>query len=200
MIPPLLSFDFGEAETVVTFVSSMAIILGAVFVVIELDDNKKMVAAASEQAKAAAIQAKASTEQMKLTNEIADMDMIMRLYEFANTREFQTSWLTVLNSHLRSYEEFERMPREEQVSFHQVASLFESLGVLTDRGIVSLATVEDMFLPGVAWEAMKPFLEGVPAKFGGEDYYYFRKLKEGIENVHQKAQAMPSSDKSPNLY
>jgi hypothetical protein len=211
MIPALLGFSFGEADTVVTFVSSMAIILGAVFVVVELNDNKKLVAAANEQARAATIQAQASTEQMKLTNEIADMDMIMRLYEFANTKEFQTSWLTVLDAHLGSFEEFERMPRDEQVAFHQVASLFESLGVLADRGIVTLATVEDMFLAGTAWEAMKPFLEGVPTKYGGEGYYYFRKLKEELEKVHRQSQGeagesgsglqpVPSRGAMPKVY
>ena len=185
MIPPLLSFNLGEADTVVTFISSVAIILGAVFVVIELNDNKKMVAAATEQAKAAAIQAKATTEQMKQTNEIADMDMIMRLYESANTREFQTSWLTVLNSNLKSFEDFEKLPRAEQVAFYQVASLFELLGVLAKMELVALSTVDDMFLPETAWEAMKPFLDGVSAKYGGEVYLYFEKLKDGIANSHQ---------------
>ncbi len=189
MIPSLLSFSFGEADTVITFLSSIAIILGAVFVVFELNDNKKLVTAANEQARAATTQARASTEQMKQTNEIADMDMIMRLYEFANTREFQTSWLTVLNSKIKTYEEFESLPKEEQVSFYQVASLFESIGVLADRQIVSLSTVEDMFLPETAWNAMKPFLEGAPATQGGEGYFFFEKLKNGIANSHQKPQA-----------
>ncbi len=178
------AFNFGEADTVVTFVSSLAIILGAVFVVFELRDNKRMVAAANEQARAATLQAKASTEQMKQTNTIADMDMIMRLYEFANTREFQTSWLTVLNSRLSSFEEFEKLPREEQVAFYQVASLFESLGVLAKMEIVKLETVEDMFVPETAWTAMKPFLEGVPSKYGGEGFTYFEKLKDDIAKLH----------------
>jgi len=185
VIPPLFSFNLGELDATVTFISSIAIILGAVFVVVELNDNKKLVSAANEQARAATTQAKASTEQMKLTNEIADMDMIMRLYEFANTREFQTSWLTVLNSRLKSYEDFEKLNKEEQVSFYQVASLFESIGVLADRGIVSLSTVDDMFLPETAWSAMRPFLEEAPALQGGEGYVYFRKLKEGIAKSHE---------------
>lgn len=187
MILPLGVFNFGEADTAVTFISSVAIILGALFVVIELRDNKRMVAAATEQARAVTLQAKASTEQMRQTNEIADMDMIMRLYEFANTKEFQTSWLTVLNSKLASYEEFEKLTKEEQVAFFQVASLFESLGVLAKKDIVSLATVEDMFLPGVAWDSMRPFLEGIAKRYGGEGYSYFEKLKDDVAKLHTPA-------------
>lgn len=195
MIPSLLTFSFGEADSIVTFVASMAIILGAVFVVVELNDNKKLVAAANEQAAAATTQARASAEQMKLTNQIADMDMIMRLYEFANTKEFQTSWLTVLNSKLKSYEQFEKLPRDEQVAFYQVASLFESLGVLSDRAIVSLSTVEDMFQTEAAWEAMKPFLEGSAAEHAGEGYVFFEKLKNDISR--SRPATAPPAPKGP---
>ena len=192
MICPVRGFNFGEADTAVTFVSSVAIILGALFVVFELRDNKRMVEAANEQARAAGIQAKVSSDQMKLTNEIADMDMIMRLYEFANTREVQTSWLTVLNSNLKSFEEFEKLPKDEQVSFYQIASLFESLGVLANRKIVTLETVEDMFLTETAWDAMKPFLDGVNAKLGGEGFYYFKKLRDDIRKSHETSPGVDS--------
>jgi hypothetical protein len=183
MLSPLI--NFGEADTVVSFVSSMAIILGAVFVVFELRDNERLLAAANEQAKAAAAQAKLTADQMKQTNEIADMDMIVRLYEFANTKEFQTSWLTVINTNLKSYEEFQRMPAQDQVSFFQVAALFESIGVLADRGIVSIPTVDDMFQTEIAWNAMKPFLDWISERYKGEGYVFFERLKESIEKLHQ---------------
>jgi hypothetical protein len=187
MLPPLLSF--GQADTVVSFVSSMAIILGAVFVVFELRDNERLLVVANEQAKAAAAQAKLTADQMKQTNEIADMDMIMRLYEFANTKEVQTSWLTVLNANLKSYEDFQRMPSDQQVAFYQIAALFESIGVLADRGIVSLPTVDDMFQTEMAWSAMEPFLEGMSKRYEGEGYVFFQKLKDGIANLSQAAPA-----------
>jgi hypothetical protein len=163
--------------------SSFAIILGAIFVVFEIRDNKKMVEAATQQAKAAAIQAESSAEQTKQNIEIADMDIIMRLYEFANTREVQTAWLTVLRSDLKSYEDFQKMQTGDQVSFYQIASLFESIGVLLDRGIVTLKTVDDMFLPQTAWRKMKPFLEGVSASSAAEGFPYFGKLNAELDKV-----------------
>jgi len=163
----------------------MAIIIGALFVVFEIRDNQKMIQAATDQAKAAAIQAQSSAEQTRQNTEIADMDIIMRLYEFANTREVQTSWLTVLNSNLRSFEEFQKLPRDDQVSYYQVASLLESIGVLLDRGIITLQTVDDMFLPQMAWQRMKPFLDGLRTSSGGEAFPFFEKLNREMEALEQ---------------
>lgn len=165
----------------------MAIIIGALFVVFEIRDNQKMIQAATDQAKAAAIQAQASAEQTRQNTEIADMDIIMRLYEFANTREVQTAWLTVFNSNLRSFDEFQNLPREDQVSFYQIASLFESIGVLLDRGIITLQTVDDMFLPQIAWQKLKPFLDGHRAISGEEGYPFFGKLNRDMGIIKSSA-------------
>jgi hypothetical protein len=177
MIPLLASFDFSEVTPIVSFFSSLAIILGSIFVVFQIRDNKKLILAANAQARAAATQANLQTEQMKQTNEIRDMDLIMRLYEFANTAEVQSAWLTVTNTRITSYADFEKLPKPEQVSFYQIAALFESLGVLVERGIVKLEVVGDMFLTELAWTKMKPFLTGVREKYGdNESYIFFEKL------------------------
>jgi hypothetical protein len=184
----VLIIDFGAVNSIVSFISSMAIVLGAIFVVFEIRDNRKMIQAATEQAKAAAIQAESSAEQTKQNIQIADMDIIMRLYEFANTREVQTAWLTILNSNLGSFEEFQKLPKEEQVSFYQIASLFESIGVLLDRGIISLKTVDDMFLPQTAWQRMEPFLDGLRARSGSEAFPFFKMLNSEMDRIATQAE------------
>jgi hypothetical protein len=181
---PFLDINFGEIDSSIAFLSSMAIILGAVFVVLEIRDNKKMIQAATEQAKAAAVQADASAQQTKQNIEIADMDIIMRLYEFANTREVQTAWLTVVNNEIESYDDFKKLPKEDQVSFYQIASLFESIGVLLDRGIITLKTVDDMFLPQTAWKKMAPFLDGLRAQAGAEAFPFFEKLNSDMGRLN----------------
>ena len=134
-----------------------------------------------KQAEAAAVQAKLSTEQMKQTNEIANMDMIMRLYEFANTAEVQSAWLTVLSSNLHSFEDFEKLSKQDQISFYQIAALFESLGVLAERNIVKLEVIEDMFLTELAWTTMQPFILGMRKKFGeDQNYIFFETLYERL--------------------
>jgi hypothetical protein len=174
---PLVVLDLTEISTVISFFSSVAIILGSVFVVLQIRQNSRLIAATRDQAVAAAAQAKLATEEIKQNNELADMDMIMRLYEFANTAEVQSAWLSVLNSKLASFEEFERLPKAEQVSYYQIASLFESLGVLVDRGLVKPETIDDMFQTKIAWESMRPFLDGVGERLGEErSFTFFEKL------------------------
>lgn len=187
---PLFTINFGEVDSVVAFVSSMAIILGALFVVFEIRDNQKMIQAATDQAKAAAIQAESSAQQTKQNIQIANMDIIMRLYEFANSREVQTAWLSVINSKLNSFEDFQNLSRDEQVSFYQIASLFESVGVLLDRGIIDLKTVDDMFLPELAWERMKPMIDGLNSLSGLEGFPYFAKLSQGLQSKGTEAGAL----------
>lgn len=179
--------DLGSLTSDVSLVSSIAIILGTVFIIVQIRQNNRLIRATAEQAQAAATQAKLTTEQMKQNNEIANMDMIMRLYEFANTAEVQSAWLTVLNSKISSFEDFMKLPKSEQVAFFQIGALFESLGVLLERGIVKRDIVEDMFLTQRAWQAMKPFVSGVRQMYGEEENYVaFEKLYKQLANKRSK--------------
>ena len=192
-----LATDYSEISSIVAFVSSIAIVLGALFVVLQIRDNKKLILASTEQAKAAVIQARLSTDQLKQNTDVADMEMIMRIYEFANTAEVQSSWLMVIDSHLKSYGDFERLPKADKVSFYQMAALFESIGVLVDKGFVSLETIDDMFVPEHAWLSMKPFIDGVNESAGEEVYVFFRNLVEGMKVYHEQPKQAPAgADKS----
>lgn len=187
----LAVLDLSEISTVLAFSSSIAIVLGALFVVLQIRDNKKLIIASTEQAKAAVIQAKLSTDQLRQNNEIADMDIILRLYEFANSAEFQNSWLTVITTHVDSFDDFKKLPKPDKVAFLQVSALFESVGVLLDRGIVSVATIDDMFLAEEAWNAMRVYLEGVKETSLGEGYVFFEKLVKQLQDYHKQPQPMP---------
>jgi len=184
-----LAIDFSQLNSDAAFASSVAIALGAVFVVLQIRDNRKLIMASTEQAKAAVIQAKLSTDQLKQNNDLADMEMIMRIYEFANTVEVQTSWLKVSDSGLKSFEEFQRLPEKDKVAFYQMAALFESIGVLVDRGFVSLATIDDMFVPERAWQKLLPFIEGINKQAGEEVYVFFHKLNEKMKGRREMSPA-----------
>ncbi len=175
--------DLGGLTNDVSLVSSVAIIIGSLFVVVQFRQNNSLIRAAAQQAEAAAVQAKLTTEQLKQNNELANMDMVMRLYEFANTAEVQSAWLTVLNSNITSYGDFLKLGKSEQVAFFQIGALFESLGVLVEKGVVKLEIIEDMFLTQLAWKSMKPFVSGVRERFGEEENYAsFEKLHELLTN------------------
>lgn len=173
--------DLGGLTNDVSLVSSIAIILGSLFVVVQIRQTNRIIRVSARQAEAAAVQANLTTEQLKQDRELARMDLIMRLYEFANTAEVQAAWLTVLNANISTYEDFEKLAKPDQVAFFQIGALFESLGVLVERGIVKVNTVADMFLPRLAWESMKPFVSGARAKYGEEENYAsFQNLYEKI--------------------
>jgi hypothetical protein len=162
------------------------VIIGALFVAFQITQNNRLVRAANEQARAAAVQAKLTTDQVKQNNEIANMDLIMRLYEFANTAEFQSAWMTVQTTKLASIQDFEHLPRSEQISYYQVAALFESLGVLVDRNLVKADVIDDTFLTELAWEMMQPFINGMRNKFGGDqNYVFFEKLYNRLKEMHE---------------
>ena len=192
----MLAIDFSQLSSDAAFASSVAIALGAVFVVLQIRDNRKLILASTEQAKAAVIQAKLSTDQLKQNNDLANMEMIMRIYEFANTAEVQTSWVRISDSHLKSFDEFQKLPEKEKVAFYQIAALFESIGVLVDRGFVTVATIDDMFVPEQAWHRLSPFIEGVNKAAGEEVYMFFRKLNGRMKEHREKSAAVRTSGSS----
>jgi len=175
--------DLGPVSYDLSLISSIAIIIGTIFVVVQIRQTNRMISVAGQQAASAADQAKLTTDQLRQDHELANMDLILRLYEFANTAEVQASWLTVLNTHLSSYDDFLELSKNEQVAFYQIGALFESLGVLVQRGIVRADIIEDMFLTQLAWKSMKPFVDGVRRRFGEEENYAaFQKLYEEVAN------------------
>lgn len=184
MLLPFLDI-VGSVTTDVSLLSSTAVIIGALFVAFQIRQNNKLIKAANEQAKAASAQAKLTTEQLKQNNDLANMDLIMRLYEFANTAEFQSAWMTVQNTKLNSIPDFDSLPKQDQISFYQVAALFESLGVLVARGLVKAEIIDDTFLTEYAWDIMNPFIERMRKKFGGEqEYVFFEKLNDKLREMH----------------
>jgi uncharacterized protein DUF4760 len=166
-----------------TLLASVAIILGTVFVIIEMRDNRKLVEASFKQANTSAM-------QLKQNYELATVDLITKIYDFANSMEVQKSWFTVLNTKFSSFVEFERLPEEKQLAFHQVASLFESVGLLVEKGYVKEELVDDMFATQLAWHSLEPFVKGMREKYASEDYYVWtEKLHERVERLasHERA-------------
>ena len=177
MIPLILGFFqldlFGEITTDASLLSSIAIILGAIFVVIQIRDDKRNLEASIKQANASELQVRLNTDQLKQNYELATMDLVTKIYDQANSMEIQTSWLTVIRTKVKSYDEFMQLPESKQLAYLQIASLFESLGLLVERGYVSASVIDDMFATQLAWESLEPFIMGMRKEHPDEDYYYF---------------------------
>ncbi|HXW37575.1 MAG TPA: DUF4760 domain-containing protein [Nitrososphaerales archaeon] len=160
----LLQVSINTISADTTLLASIAIILGTVFVVIEMRDNKKLVEASFRQANTAAL-------QLQQNHELATVDLITKMYDFANSLEVQRSWFTVLNTKITSFEEYERLSNEDKLAFQQIASLFESVGLLVEKGFVKAELADEMFATRLAWERLEPFVTGIREKYSSEDYY-----------------------------
>ncbi len=168
-----LQVSLGVISTDTSILSSIAIILGSVFVVYQIRQDKEMLQVSVRQADANAEQARLTLKQVLQNSELATMDLVLRIYEIANSMEVQRSYMTVIQAGISTYEEFERLPEEKQLAFFQIASLFESLGFLVERGFVKADIVDDMFATGTAWNSLEPFVRGMRKRFAAEDYYFF---------------------------
>jgi hypothetical protein len=188
MFVPLVPMDiFGDLVTDTSLLSSIAIILGAVFVVFQLRDDKKLIQASVQQAESSQEQARLTTEQLKQNYELATVDLITGIYDFANSLQVQGSWLTVLHTKLSSSEDFDKLPDSVQLAFLQMASLFESIGLLVERNYVKSELIDDMFATQQAWEYLKPFIMWMRQKYESEEYYFF------FEKLHKRLSQTPET-------
>jgi hypothetical protein len=168
-----LQIDISALSTDTSILSSIAIILGSVFVVYQIRQDKEMLQASVRQADANAKQAELTMKQFLQNSEFATMDLVMRMYEFADSMEVQKSFLAVISSKITTFEEYEELSEEKQLAFLQIVSLFESLGFLVERGFVKADIIDDMFATKLAWDMTRPFIMGMRERFASEDYYFF---------------------------
>jgi hypothetical protein len=168
-----LQVNVGAIATDTSILSSVAIILGAVFVVFQIRQDKDMLAAQVRAADANAEQARLTMQQFLQNSNLATMDLVMRIYEFADSMEVQKSYFTVLQAKIATLEDYEKLPDEKKLAFLQVASLFESLGFLVEKGFVKAEIVDDMFATKTAWEMTRPFILGMRQRYAAEDYFFF---------------------------
>ena len=145
-----LQISLGTISTDTSILSSIAIILGSVFVVYQIRQDKEMLRVSVRQADANAEQARLTLKQMLQNSDLATMDLVMRIYEFADSMEVTRSYVTVVRSKITSYDDFEKLAFEQQLAFFQIAALFESLGFLVEKGFVKAEIVDDMFATRVA--------------------------------------------------
>jgi hypothetical protein len=121
MLPPIQLGLFDDIVSDTSLLSSVAIILGAVFVVFQLRDDKRLIQASFVQADSSREQARLTTEQLKQNYELATVDLITGIYDFANSLQVQGSWLTVLKTRLSSPDDFDKQPESVQLANHQMA-------------------------------------------------------------------------------
>ncbi len=185
-VPAVQLNIFDAISSDASLLSSIAIILGAVFVVVQLRDDKKLIQASVQQANSSEEQARLTNQQLKQNYELATVNLITGIYDFANSLQVQSSWLTVLNTKVSSPDDFDKLPESVQLAYLQMASLFESIGLLVDKNYAKSELIDDMFATQQAWESLKPFILWMRKKYESEEYYYFfEKLQKRLSETQE---------------
>lgn len=175
-----LQVDLSTISTYASLLSSVAIILGAGFVVYQIRQDDKLLRVSVRQADANAEQAQLTLKQLTQNSDFATLDLVMRMYEFADSTEVQRSFLTVLSTNIKSFEEYESLPEEKKLAYLQIVSLFESLGFLVEKNFVKAEIIDDMFATNLTWDSTEPFIKGMRKKYASEDFYFF------FERLHKR--------------
>jgi hypothetical protein len=102
------------------------------------------------------------------------MDIIMRVHSTWLNAILQ-SWDTLNKTEFKNYSDFQEQCSVESM---QVATFFDSLGLLLQRGFVDIDLVSELFIMERPWKKMKPFVEGIREKvddrrvYGHFEYLY----------------------------
>jgi len=87
-------------------------------------------------------------------------NLVMGIFSEFGSKGFQAAWQEILNREFKNYDEYVREHGLAEV--WEVAMLFEGLGVLVHRKLVSIDAVDDLVSGPIksTWEKMKPITEG----------------------------------------
>lgn len=97
--------------------------------------------------------------------------LVMGIYSKFGSKGFQAAWQEVLNREFKNYDDYVREHGLAEV--WMVGVLFEGLGLLVHRKLVSIDVVDDLVSGPVkyTWEKMKPVVEGYRLHFDRPQFY-----------------------------
>jgi len=113
------------------------------------------------------------------------MDLIIRIRSMWLDKVCQ-SWLTIRKIEFKSYDDYEEKCLLEA---HDVAVFFDSLGLLSHKGLVDIGLISQLFIVGRVWKKMQLFVEGArktanePRTYRHFEYLYNEWKKEEQKGV-----------------
>lgn len=109
--------------------------------------------------------------QLRHQSRMRQTDQVMRLYATFASIEFQKASLKMMGVEFEDYTDYVKKygaDIEVRTALNSVGLFFEGVGVLTERKLISMDLVDDLFSTDIlqAWEKIKPVAEGVRKKVG----------------------------------
>ena len=130
-----------------------------------------------------------ATLQLRDLVKTRQTDLVMKLYETFDSREFQDAWVETLRMEFSDYKDYLRKyggtsEKPSYVSVNMVAGFFEGLGILLRRKLIDIALVDDLFSSDImlGWHKMKPIIEGWRKQFNRPQ------MSEWFEYLHDEMQ------------
>jgi hypothetical protein len=122
-------------------------------------------------------------------------DLIMRLRSTWRSRELRESYVTVMNLKFRDYDEYaKKYPLWEGIgalevrAVSEVCTFFDDIGILLHRKLIDIGMVDELFgfYTKVAWEKVKPLIEGRRRDLGPTVYNQFEYLYDEMKKREKR--------------
>jgi len=117
-------------------------------------------------------------------------ELVIGLYSTYGGKEFQEAWRELETQEYKNFKDYVKKYGES--SMETVGVFFEGIGVLLHRKLIDISLVDDLFSTPIklAWEKMKPILEGARKHFNRPQIYeWFEYLYNEMKKREQTLQA-----------
>lgn len=114
-------------------------------------------------------------------------DLVMELFSHFGSREYQESWQRIMTGEFKDYDDFVR--KHGLADTWEVAMLFEGMGLLVQRKLVDIDTVDDLISGPIksTWEKIAPIIEGYRRQSSQPQFCeWFEYLYNRIESEGQR--------------
>lgn len=123
-------------------------------------------------------------------------DLVIRLTSDIRSREFLEAFTDTFEVEFMDYGDFVKKygkpfsKNRVPLSFLMVGNFYEQLGILFKNRLIDASLISQLFPISVAWEKMKPIVEGIRKEYHGPQYYeWFEYLYNEMKKREKKLQS-----------
>jgi len=134
--------------------------------------------------------------QLRHQTRIRKTDLIMRLYLFYSSKEYQEALARHLATDFKDYDDFVRKygaiptrsldPNQVQISFQMVSTFFEGVGVLLSEKLLDINIVQKLFAVEVYWKKTEPLIGELRRQLSPKLWEWFEYLYNEVKKREQQ--------------
>jgi len=135
--------------------------------------------------------------QIRHQNRMRQIDLIMRLYLFYSSKEYQEALARHLAADFRDYDDFvskygdlpSRSPVDinaVQISFQMVSTFFEGVGVLLSEKLLDIKLIQKLFAVEIYWKKTEPLVGELRKLHAPQLWEWFEYLYNEVKKREQR--------------